>query len=458
MGLLFILPTLVSLYLVIQRRGDKAFLWVYLPSLLLLPQYYGFRFPHLPSLSAAEGALLPIAISVFPQWLKGPRKRMDLWVVLFMASMTASEITQEPDVKDGLLFAANNLISMFTIYIVARQIIEPNLRLPAVKQCVILVLCLLPIAAYEYRMGTNLYTTAAGFFGFQNVGWSVQLRGGRARISASFSDTELAGIAFAVMLALNAWLTQINKIDLQAGVIPRLGRRLAKLERYWVPTAILCLFLYLTQSRGPLLGAGAGLLILQIRRFRNPKLGAIVVGGILTVGALGVYSYYSGIAALGNTASDESQGSAAYRFEMIKAYEPVIAQGGWLGWGALSHPSVQGMNSLDNEYLRVAINYGKLGYILFMIIVAESIWGPLQNAWRFRNREDFLFALSALAALAIMWITIKTVYLGEQLPQLLFLLIGWSQSMKESAADYTAPNRAGLEEPQQEKQLVRVFS
>ena len=141
MAFLFVLPTLVSLYLVMRGRLDKAFLWVYLPSLLLLPQYYGFRFPHLPGISAAEGALLPIVAAVFPRWIRGPHKRMDLWVVLFMASITASEVLREPVIKDGILFAISNLFSMLFIYIVGRQIIEPDLRLPAVKQCVTLVLC-----------------------------------------------------------------------------------------------------------------------------------------------------------------------------------------------------------------------------------------------------------------------------------------------------------------------------
>ena len=302
------------------------------------------------------------------------------------------------------------------------------------------------------------FSIAAGFFGFQHVGWAVQLRNGRARISTSFSDTELSGIVYAVMLALNVWLFRINQIDLRAGIMPRLGKWLAKLERYWIPTAILLLFLYLTQSRGPLLGAGAGLLILQIRRFTNPKIGTVLVGVVLTVGALTAYSYYSAIASMASTATEE-QGSVAYRFELLKIYEPIVAQGGWLGWGALNHPSLEGLNSTDNEYLLTELSYGKLGYGLLMIIVAESIWAPLQGVWRFRNREDFLFALSALAALAIIWITIKTVYLGEQLPQLTFLLIGWSQSIKEGRpANYAAPGGARLEETRQDQQMVRVFS
>jgi hypothetical protein len=34
-----------------------------------------------------------------------------------------------------------------------------------------------------------------------------------------------------------------------------------------------------------------------------------------------------------------------------------------------------------------------------------------------------------LAAMTVLWLTLLTVYMGEQLPQLAFLLVGWIQSM-----------------------------
>jgi hypothetical protein len=72
-----------------------------------------------------------------------------------------------------------------------------------------------------------------------------------------------------------------------------------------------------------------------------------------------------------------------------------------------------------------------------------------------RNKEDFLFAVSMLAALIVIWLTIVTVYLGEQLPMLTFLLIGWGQSLKESTPEQPGASTVAAVE---QTQYVRVFS
>ncbi len=50
--------------------------------------------------------------------------------------------------------------------------------------------------------------------------------------------------------------------------------------------------------------------------------------------------------------------------------------------------------------------------------------------------QDRAFAVSMLAAMAVPWIALATVYMGDQLPQIAFLLIGWSQTI---APGNTAP-------------------
>ncbi|HEX3941349.1 MAG TPA: hypothetical protein VHX11_07700, partial [Acidobacteriaceae bacterium] len=136
-------------------------------------------------------------------------------------------------------------------------------------------------------------------------------------------------------------------------------------------------------------------------------------------------------------------------------YAPVIEEGGLLGWGTLYHPVVGGQRSIDNEYLLVHVCYGNLGMICFYLVVAESIFYQCGQVWRLRNKEDFLFAVSMLAALIVIWLTIVTVYLGEQLPMLTFLLIGWGQSLKESTPEQPGASTVAAVE---QTQYVRVFS
>ena len=111
----------------------------------------------------------------------------------------------------------------------------------------------------------------------------IQVRNGRGRFTVSLGGGELAGIVIAVTFSLNAWLVFMNKA--RTGV--DLGKRISKLEKYHVPELLLVFYLWLTQSRGPMIALAAGYPILQIPKFKNTKVGIGVVAVVLTLGALG---------------------------------------------------------------------------------------------------------------------------------------------------------------------------
>jgi hypothetical protein len=69
--------------------------------------------------------------------------------------------------------------------------------------------------------------------------------------------------------------------------------------------------------------------------------------------------------------------------------------------------------------------------------------------------EDQAFAFILLGAMAVFWISIATVYLGEQVPQIAFLLIGWSQSIRSGAL---ASPSAPLEAASSRFAFKRIFS
>ena len=85
--------------------------------------------------------------------------------------------------------------------------------------------------------------------------------------------------------------------------------------------------------------------------------------------------------------------------------------------------------SIDNDYLLVHLSWGLLGYILLVLIAWENIRVLMVRSWQLNAVEDRAFVFSMMAAMAVLWITLLTVFLGSQLPQLSFLLIGWIQSM-----------------------------
>jgi hypothetical protein len=443
LSIVFLLPGLVSCYYVARGHLEKAFLLIYLPSLLLLPAYYFCRLPHLPPLTAADAAIVPITIGT----LLRPRpyglrfSRVDIWVALYLISLIISEVLHERVMNDGILLIISSLIGFLCPYIVGRLLIEPYLRLETVRTFVILILSLTLFGLYEFKMGINPYSILGPKLLGVAEAWGTQLRGGHARISVSLSDAELAGITFAITLSFNWWLVQVNKLD--GGRSSRLGNRLSRLESKHIPGIILLIMLALTQSRGPWLGMALAYAILFIPRFKNVKAASIVVATVLIVGGIGVHSYFEKYTA-GTITYDgsmsEQQASASYRRLLLENYKPIVEEGGWFGWSYLSRPIVGNQRSVDNQFLLTQIGQGRFGLICFILIGADTFWRLICYTWKFKRREDLCFAFALLAALAAVWFTITTVYLGEQLPAITFLLIGWSQSLQEGALTDNNPS------------------
>jgi len=434
MSQLILAPGLICLLFVMCGYIDTALLSVYLPTAFLLPETYTIRLPHLPELSISEICIIPLGVvALFRLVRKGPFVLMDFLVTSFLISLTISEVLHEKVTKDGILIAVISFISMFLPYAIGRTMIEPGNRMAVVRRIVLFVLLLGVPGFFEWRMGRNLYAPLGNFFGVA-MSPIVQLRGGRGRMAAAFMDSEMAGTAIAMAAALNAWLAFLWRT--KAWQNP--GELFTFLEKYHIAEILLVVYVYLTQSRGPQLALIAGYLILQIPRFKNMKVATAVIGVMLALGAAGAYQYFSELTHVANfnDVHDEQQGSALYRRHMIELFQPILEQGGWLGWGYKSFPHAQGLGNLnngvqsvDNEFLYVELGQGRLGFILFILIAVESVRTPFMRSWRLQSLEDRAFAVSILAALVILWIALGTVYMGAQLPQVGFLLIGWGQSI-----------------------------
>jgi hypothetical protein len=437
MSALLLLPGFISLFLVLRGRIETAFLSVYLPCLLCLPDDYQLRIPHLPPTSAAQFALIPLGIvGVFRLFRSGSFALMDILVVLFAASVSLSEILHTAILNNGIFFAMNTFVSTVLAYVAGRTLIEPDLRLATVQRFVTLVLLDGPIGLYEWKMAQSPY----GMFGRRVLGLTtilenVQLRNGHGRLGAVFWGAEPAGIAFAMTFCLNAWLVYRRRV--QASV--DLGERPAEFQglinapflsslKDHVPGLLLLLYLWLTQSRGPQIALAAGYLILQIPRFKSTRIMTIVVAVLLVGGYWATSAYFASYRSIDQAALTEQQKSALYRVAMNKMYPPIAEKGGWTGWSVGGVPYIHGLESIDNHYLLVHLAWGRLGYIFFVLIVWENIRVLGARSWQLEALDDRAFIFSMLAAMAVLWFTLLTVFLAGQLPQISFLLIGWIQS------------------------------
>jgi hypothetical protein len=384
----------------------------------------------LPPISAAQFALIPLGtVGLLRLIRSGSFALMDVLVVLFAASVSLSEILHAPVLNDGIFFAIDAFISMVLAYMAGRQLIEPDLRLATVRRFVILVLLNGPPGIFEWRMGQNLYGMFGDrFFGLTNIAGNVQIRSGHGRMGGAFLNAEIGGIAFAMTFCLNAWLVYLRRVKASVD----LGKTLTALEKYHLPELLLVLYVWLTQSRGPLIALGAGYLILQIPRFKKTRMMTIVVAVLLVgayIAASAYFASYTSVIITDPSALSEQQGSAMYRQEMNKVYPPIAEAGGWTGWGMAGIPHVEGLGSIDNHYLLVHLAWGRLGYIFLILITWENIRVMLVRSWQFKAMQDRAFVFSMLGAMAVLWFTLLTVFMGVQLPQICFLLLGWIQSM-----------------------------
>jgi hypothetical protein len=421
---------------VLKGRVEAAFFSVYLPSLLLLPAGFGLRLPHLPFLSASEYALIPIGVVALTRHIKsGSFRLMDALVFLFWMSFLTTEMLREPVMNDGILAAAELFVSQLLAYVVGRQLIEPDLRFKTIRRFVIFILLLFPIGLYEWRFGQSVYGIIGQRLGIVlgETGSGIQIRGGRGRLTLSFAGGEFAGIVIGVTFALNAWLVFVSKA--RAGV--DLGSWLAKLEKYHIPALLMVFAIWLTQSRGAMISLTAAFIILQIPKFKKTKLATIVVAVLFILAGLGAKQYFAHSVGTDEATMTEEQHSTYYRQVMNEAYQNVAEMGGWFGWSEGAVPVVGGQKSIDNHFLLVHLMQGEIGFILLILIAAESVRTAIASAWSFQALEDRVLACSMLAIFTIFWITYYTVFMGGQMSEVTFLMLGWGQSLvagKTSAA------------------------
>jgi hypothetical protein len=423
-----------------------------LPALMLFPESYAIRLPHLPLVSIAEYSLIPIGIAALGRHIRrGSFSLMDFLVVAYLFGEAVTELTREPILNTGVFYVVNFFIQIVLTYFVGRTLIEPNLRLITVRRIVLLFLVLVPLGLFEWRFSQDLF----GIFGERvlrlgNVQTGIQIRDGHGRLGVSFTDAEIAGIALGMTMCLNSWLAYLYRHKMGA----RLGKLMMDLEKRHIPGLLFLLCLFLNQSRGPQGATVLGYLFLQIPRFKKPKLPLIAI--TIVVACLCVLGYQR---INGSVPSDpgapmtEQQMSTYYRVQMNQLYPPLAEEGGWFGWGMTDCPEIPGMRSIDNEFLRVWLVQGKYGFYLLLLIAFETFRTLIARIWTFRGEEDRAFVVSMLAAMTILFVTLATVWMGEQLPQFGFLLVGWSQSIMPTSSS----RRVMVEGDRPRFQFRRVF-
>jgi hypothetical protein len=455
MVLLILLPAVFSWAFMAWGSVRKALLAVYLPCLLLLPGYYIIRVPHLPAITFADAAILPIVFALLltemrfwrPQW-------MDLFVFVYCFSVILSqgmglemangdwtnllspELTFShrfgTNIKDSGMMAFGRMMEMIMPYMVGKLLVERAgrdghlIRRPMVARISILLAVVGFISIVDFLKGGSTWqAVGAKVFPGQFVDWPPQMRWGFGRIAGPYGHAILAGMIFLMGIIYCLWL---RNVDLEWG-----QRRLFASLPLNVRNVVLfglVLGLIMTQSRGPWLGLLLALGFALLTRVMS--VGKATLTFLTLLAIFSTVFYYVGqkyTAMEMDQAATEDQRSAVYRRELLTAYAPIVAQRKAFGWGLINYPAAPGQHSIDNEYLLLAVTQGFFGLGLFLAIAAGTGLRLLRFVAMPLSHEDRLLVFAHLAVLIGLLTTLATVYMGEQVEPMYFFITGWVSGM-----------------------------
>ena len=204
MAAIILVPALACWAVLAMGSARKALLWVYLPALLLLPQYYVLRLPHLPPISFADAAILPLGIALMFMAAQHWRWNwMDLWVMLFAVCAGLSEALStelangdwtkllspnfavsrrlSTNLADGGLMFVAGVFTMVLPYMAGKLLLEQHdhaVRKKFVAHIVALLAVVAALSTYDFLIGRSLWQQlAAPLLGAnQNEVWEPQMR------------------------------------------------------------------------------------------------------------------------------------------------------------------------------------------------------------------------------------------------------------------------------------------
>jgi len=426
MQFLAILPGIWALIVAFAKSPQRAFLDVYIPVLLCLPDYYRLILPGIPKLSFSHSAIIPVTIAYL--FSSGPKWKWtlgDLLVTGFVCCVAYSEY-----LNSGYKDAQNLMVDMVCLallpYILTKALVEPGgLRVAFTKRLVMCLFVLSIISLYEFKFALTPWRLLLdGFFPDQGGGWVTTFRWGFTRVAGPYGHAILAGAILVIGYRIQRWLEWSGEWEPHFTTIP------LSWPKATVITLALAAGIIMTMVRGPWIGGFLGAGATMIGRAKNRWLTVGILAAFFVVcgipAAIVAYNY----ASVGRAnATSDSQETAAYRKELIDKYVGIAVERSTWGWGRNTWPKVPGMPSIDNYYLLLAIMHGvaALAFLLGILLITpiRLFLFEMKEPPQLPRGSSLGFTFIAIFV-AIGWI-IATVFLGSQLLPLLFIVTGWAE-------------------------------
>jgi hypothetical protein len=429
MTIIVLIPGIVAALIAFLRSPAQAFLSVYVPVLVLVPEYYRWTVPLLPKVTASQGTIVAIlAVAIVRKALRWQPSQTDVLIFGLLLCIAVSEYTNA-----GYKEAQNltfDMLAWFALpYVAGKCFIEPlGLRLQFARRLVFLIFVVAIVSCYEFRLGRTAFRIPLDpFFGGQGSGWVTTFRWGFARIAGPYGHAILAGVIFAIGYRIHRWLELGNHWEPHFKRFRNLPLSKAALIRVGLIGGSI-----MTMCRGPWIGAAAATVVVVVGRSPSRALAMrVVLAAAIFLGIPAMIAFHSYVSVGRQGAKTVAQESAAYRKELMDKYTDIVMEKSILGWGRNTWPKVSGMSSIDNYYLQLSLMHGLSALFLFcLIIVTMAGRLALRGAsCADGSGDDATLAFSLCSIYIAIAISIATVYMGTQLIPLFGLLTGWSEAL-----------------------------
>ncbi len=437
-ALVFLAP-LAAFWVAVRRSPSAALLAVYLPLLLLVPDSFRATLPGIPKMNFNQAAIVPIVAIALARYGSHWRLGVTDCAVLALAALIALSEFLAAGYKEAQNLMFGMVASMAGPYLVARLLIaDRGTDIAVARRLVTLVFAVALIGFYEFRFGSNPFLSVLGvLFPGQGSAWVTTFRHGFARVAGPYSHAILAGIVMVTAYRLQRWLQWGGHWAPRFALLPSLPW-----SKSAVITTTLALACLMTIARGPLLGGVLGAVLVYVGRSRHRRqllpVAVVVFAVLAPLAYLGLQSYMDIRPGMAMT---ESQESALYRKVMLERYLDIAIDHAALGWGRNTWPKIAGMASIDNYFLLLSLMHGVVAAALLLFLF---LW---QGARLFRRgmvepHDANSLALTFAGILVAALVSLGTVYLGEQVMPLLFLLLGWSEATLQRAPATAAAGAA----------------
>lgn len=420
------LPFFIALSLLFIRSTSSVFLNVYLPVLLVLPQSFYAVTSGFPRLNFAETTIIPIFIFfLFREGVKWKISLVDFLVLFFILCKFIS-IYINADLHNAINRLAIMLTDNLAPYVLAKGLIYcKNLNVDFARRFVFCLFIDVLISFFEAVTSINPHSDLTSILFFPGNPSIPLTRYGMTRIVGPFGVALFYGIAICLAILMNYWLIKNRYWKPNFSRLPTL-----LFTKGTIIAIVLFIGLFLNLSRGPWLACILALILMGMGFSKKPfssfVFRGLVIAAILMI-VYSVYSYYTEIPA--EFASSETEATAAYRFKLIDIYLSVAWEKPWFGWDVLP---VQEQNiSVDNQYLYLFLSNGVLALFFY---TAAMFWVTLRLflrglKTRKSNFKDSNLAFALMSLLFALELNFFTVYMGEQIEPIFFLILGWAEGM-----------------------------